>query len=175
MVILIWRLKMGQQFLGSYRGFPYPRSKGLDLSLLCNNWCCELWHWKCSSLGFWHTPLPGVSSTLFIVSFFSLFYLSSSFFLKMRSPRCCLWLSLLLSLYFSFLLPLANLMVPAVFPCGWSQGKLSITEYPTISKTLFTHHLTDLTPIFCLSGEEAESQGGSKTHPRYQDHTADPC
>ena len=104
-----------------------PRTS--TLNTLCNNWCCELWHWKCSSLGFWHTPLPGASSTLFIVFFSTYFICLLPFSSRWDSPRFCLWLSLLLSLYF-FLLPLTNLMVPAVFPCGWSQGKLPITEYP---------------------------------------------
>lgn len=152
----------------------YLRPKGLDLSLLATTDAVNSDTEKCSSLGFWHTPLPGASSTLFIVSFFSLFYLSSSFFLKMRSQVLPLAF-FSLSLYFSFLLPLANLMVPEGLSMWMIPGKTVNYWVPNHKQDTFYTSSHWFTPISCLSGEEAESQGGSKTHPRYQDHTADPC
>lgn len=120
---------MGQQFLGSHLGISLPKIQRLGPVFSLQ----QLMLWTLTLKMLIPRLLTHSTSWCFFYPFycllFYLFYLSSSFFLKMRFPRFCLWLSLLLSLYF-FLLPLANLMVPAVFPCGWSQGKLPITEYP---------------------------------------------
>ena len=113
---------MGQQFLGSHLGISLPKIQRLGpVSSLQ-----QLMLWTLTLKMLISRLLTHSTSWCFFYPFycllFYLFYLSSSFFLKMRFPQ-------VLSLAF-FLLPLTNLMVPAVFPCGWSQGKLPITEYP---------------------------------------------
>ena len=146
---------MGQQFLGSHLGISLPEIQRLGPVFSLQ----QLMLWTLTLKMLIPRLLTHSTSWCFFYPFycllFYLFYLSSSFFLKMRFPRFCLWLSLLLSLYF-FLLPLANLMVPAVFPCGWSQGKLPITEYPPEA----SHFLHIISPIsHPFSASQVRRQG----------------
>lgn len=176
MLSLMWRLKRDQHcfMVKTTWWFSYYKTQRLCLTcLFLTASLQQLLLLKLtllgSSLGFWHTLLPGSPFVLFIVFLSTYFMCLSSFFLNGGSLMFCLWLSLPSSLR---ILPSLISLYFDGFDCHsvWTVTVKTVNyRVPPVRQPRLTYHLTDVTAIFSLLDETTElpCMVGSKIYLRY--------